>query len=311
MKRVWACFLIVLAAWGVWQCQLRIDTLSAGRTPDEEALYVSDPAVIRRLCLHYSSLVADFYWLRTIQYYGGKDRLQKDVRYDLLQPLLKIVTVLDPQMILVYRFGAIFLSEPRPVGAGDVPAALKLIDEGIAQNPDAWNLLFDKGFIYFWQEKDYNQAAEWFFRASRHPKAPPEIEALARNALGKQGDMETAEFLLRRQVVDAPNEKMRQNALRNLTNLQFHRDLWTLEWMVDLFYRQEGRFPESWQEFMRRGWLKETPKDPSGKDFQWNPQEMRVIPSPDTAIGISPLPEVFRKNFLSQLDQRIRPVPSR
>jgi tetratricopeptide (TPR) repeat protein len=304
MKRVGAWLLVVVAAWGAWQCQLHLDEHSSGDTVGEEELYFSDPAIIRRLCLSYSSMVADFYWLRTIQYYGGKDRSRQDVRYDLLLPLLKIVTALDPQMVLVYRFGAIFLSEPRPIGAGDVPSALQLLDEGIARNPDAWNLLFDKGFIYFWQQKDYNQAAEWFFRASRHPKASPEIEKLAQNTIGRQGDMDTAERLWRRQYEDAPNTKMRLNALRNLTNMQFHRELWTLEWMTDRFYRQEGRFPKSWEELIERGWLKEIPKDPFGENFQWNAQEAKVVPSSNTAVGISPLPEVFKKNFLSRLDQR-------
>ena len=38
--------------------------------------------------------------------------------YQLLYPLLDITTTLDPHFNIAYRFGAIFLSEPYPGGAG-------------------------------------------------------------------------------------------------------------------------------------------------------------------------------------------------
>src|SRR5438105_762050 len=111
-----AVFFLTLAA-GMMATQHWLDAHLGQFRAAEEVLYLPQPEIIKRFSLGYQSLVADLYWLRTVQYYGGKRRDVPQQRYDLLEPLLRITTSLDSEMILAYRFGAIFLSEPQPVGA--------------------------------------------------------------------------------------------------------------------------------------------------------------------------------------------------
>lgn len=305
MKRVLICLLILTSAYGVFRYQQLLDSRRVDH-PEEEVLYLSDPEMIQRMSFGHSCLMADLYWLRVVQYYGGKDRSQQSINYDLLAPLLKVAVSLDPQMITVYRFGAIFLSEPKPIGAGNVPAALELLDQGIRQNPDAWSFLYDKGFIYYWQTKDYKQAAEWLFRASRHAQAPPGLDGLAQNILVRQGDIETAEQLWRQQYDQASNDKLRRNALKNLENLRLHKNLWTLEWVVNRFYQRENHYPSGWEELIKGGWLKERPRDPSGEEYILNPKDGAIAPEEKAAAKLSPLPAAFKEHWWSQLDQRQR-----
>ena len=49
----------------------RVDQLRTGATL-EEVLYVSSPKLLKRASLGYSGLLADIYWTRAVQYYGGK-----------------------------------------------------------------------------------------------------------------------------------------------------------------------------------------------------------------------------------------------
>ena len=53
---------------------------------------------MRRAALSYDTLLADVYWIRALQHYGG-ERLKPDQerRYDLLYPLLDLATTLDPR----------------------------------------------------------------------------------------------------------------------------------------------------------------------------------------------------------------------
>ena len=37
-----------------------------------EVIYVSSPKLLKRLSLGYNGLLADLYWTRVVQYYGGK-----------------------------------------------------------------------------------------------------------------------------------------------------------------------------------------------------------------------------------------------
>ncbi len=303
MKALHLGILAAACALGAFQCQRVLDSRSS-RTPKEEILYLSDPEIIRRASLGHASLLADFYWLRTIQYYGSKDRSRPDQQYDLLDPLLKLAVSLDSQMILVYRFGAIFLSEPPPIGAGNVPAALALLDEGIRKNPEAWVLPYDKGFVYYWQNKDYRKAAEWFFQASRYAGAPNELALLAESAMNRQGDLETAQQLWQQRYEEATNEKVKLNAKKNLQNLRAHRDKWTLEWVVNYFVRREKHLPASWEELIQKGWLKEVPMNPWGGTYILDPQNGSVGLDEATAARLSPLPDDYRKNLWQRLDQR-------
>src|SRR6266568_4169891 len=64
--------------------------------------------------------------------------------YDtLLYPLLDLTTSLDPNFMVAYRFGAIFLSEPDPGGAGRPELAIALLEKGVKTNPDKWEYYHD------------------------------------------------------------------------------------------------------------------------------------------------------------------------
>src|SRR4029453_9632855 len=72
-------------------------------------LYVSTPAVARRMALGYTGLAADVYWIRTLQHFG-QERLSPPTHvrtYALLYPLLDLTTTLDPNFSIAYRFGPI------------------------------------------------------------------------------------------------------------------------------------------------------------------------------------------------------------
>ena len=56
-----------------------------------------------------------------------------DADYALLYPLLDITTTLDPLFNIAYRFGAIFLAEAYPAGAGRPDLAIALLEKGIAR----------------------------------------------------------------------------------------------------------------------------------------------------------------------------------
>ena len=69
------------------------------------------------MSLGLEALAADVYWIRTVQYFGRKvidsgkplsSAVSKDLRMDLLAPLLDIVVTLDPQHIPAYRFRQYF-----------------------------------------------------------------------------------------------------------------------------------------------------------------------------------------------------------
>ena len=121
-------------------------------------------------------LLADWYWMRSLQYVGDKIVRSTDANINLddlnslnprlLYPLLDNATDLDPKFINAFVYGAVVLPTI------DADQAVKLTEKGIANNPDEWRLYQYLGFIY-WKLKQYDKAADVYERGSKIPGAPP------------------------------------------------------------------------------------------------------------------------------------------
>src|SRR2546423_9118639 len=86
----------------------RLDQLRTGSSM-EEVLYISSPSVLKRISLGYGGLLADVYWTRAVQYFGGEHHNGAQ-HYGFLAPLLEITSMLGSQFLEVYVDGAKFLS---------------------------------------------------------------------------------------------------------------------------------------------------------------------------------------------------------
>ncbi len=116
---------------------------------------------LKGFVLGTESLVADWYWMRSLQYIGDKVvNSKEDLRLDdlrnlnprLLYPLLDSATDLDPHFIAPYAYGAMVLP------AIDGNQAIAIAEKGIASNPNEWRLYQQLGYIY-WRLKMYDEAA--------------------------------------------------------------------------------------------------------------------------------------------------------
>jgi hypothetical protein len=112
----WAALVVLFAAIiGFQMVQAEQQPLGLPAGVSTNLLYVRSPEFLKRAALSYHSLVADVYWIRAVQHYGGT-KLSKDPqkKYDLLYPLLDLTTTLDPRFNVAYQFGASGISAARP-----------------------------------------------------------------------------------------------------------------------------------------------------------------------------------------------------
>jgi len=189
------------------------------RAPSEERLlYLTNGRVADRLSLSFDSVMADVYWIRTIQYYAGERKSQRfSGRYELLAPLLDLTTTLDPYFSVAYQFGAIFLSEPPPDGAGRSDLAIALLEKGLRVEP-RWQYAQDLGFVHYWHGRDPLAAAGEFIRAGKMPGAPPWLGPLAANMAAKGGGIEEARVLFT-ELARSEEKWIRELAERRLREL--------------------------------------------------------------------------------------------
>jgi len=250
----------------------------------QQLLYVRSPQVVDRLVLGFDALAADVYWIRAIQHYGS-DRLDPTGRirkYQLLYPLLDLATSLDPYFNIAYRFGAIFLSEAYPGGAGRPDLAVNLLRKGIAAQPGKWEYYHDIAFVNYWQLHDTQAAAEWFRRAAQQPDAPNWLMPVAAAMLTQGADRTSARFIWR-QMLAADQEWLRSRALRGLQQIDALDQIDQLEQIVNSIPHHTGE-PYSWQEVVRAGRLRGIPLDPARTPYVIDPETGRVTVSDQSPL---------------------------
>ena len=257
--------LLVAAALGV---QAVRETHYRIKSVDATLLYVTSGASLNRLALSYHALLADVYWIRAIQHYGDtRLSTSQTKQYSALYPLLDLATSLDPRFTLAYRFGAMFLAEPFPAGAGRVDLAIALLNKGLAAEPAKWQYAQDAGFVYYWWLQDYKQAAMWFDKASRIEGAPWWLRSLAATTLVQGGDRRSSKVLWMQLYETAESDWVRTNARLRLAQLDALDEIDLLAGRVARYQQIVGRFPTDWEALRTAGLLNAIPSDPSGAPY--------------------------------------------
>src|SRR6202022_474726 len=197
---------------GEWRLQERIDVQQSAVESEDGQVMLRSSKLVKALSLEYAPLVADIYWTRVVQYFGNKHAGQQlDLR--LLWPLLDVTTTLDPQLMPVYHFGSMFLSDAPPRGAGRPDLAVELLERGLKANPEQWRLYYDLGFVYYFDMKDYSKASAGFYEGSKKPNAYFWMKVMAAKIATEGGSTETSNFLWQDIYNTTRDPSVKENAL--------------------------------------------------------------------------------------------------
>jgi tetratricopeptide (TPR) repeat protein len=231
-------------------------------------LYLQSGDALKRMSLSYDSLVADVYWIRSLQHFGH-DRLAEGTRgkYELLYPLLDLTTSLDPRFTIAYRFGAIFLAEPWPGGPGRPDLAVTLLKKGIANDPSKWQYMQDIGFVYYWAVGDFANAAAWFKRASEVRGAPNWLAPLAATTLAQGGDRASSRFLWQQIARSSDEDWLKAEAERRLVQLDAMDEIDWLNARIRPYAAAHPGQAVTWDALTRAGIARGVPRDPTGEAY--------------------------------------------
>jgi tetratricopeptide (TPR) repeat protein len=252
--------------------------------PEEGRLYLTG-AALKRASLGFNGLAADWYWMRALQYVGGKmvragsnvsgDQLGQ-LNLKLLAPLLDTATTLDPRFMEPYEYAAIVLPDV------DLPEAIRITKKGIAANPTAWRLQQHLGFIY-WQQKDYQAAGEAYEQGARLPGAPAWMEAMKARMAHEGGSRGLAREIYGRIYQQSKDAQVKEMARLRLLNLASLDEREALAKGLLLFQAKAGRCAATWREVqpLTRGLNLKldgagAPLDPGGTPYVLNVEKCEV-----------------------------------
>jgi tetratricopeptide (TPR) repeat protein len=183
---------------------------------------------LKGYALGTEGLLADWYWIMSLQYLGSKLVENPDVDVDLddltnlnprlLYPYLDNATDLDPNFYAAYSYGAIVLP------AIDPQKAIELTEKGIRNNPDKWRLHQYLGYIY-WREKNYEKAAETYESGAKISGAPPFMLQMAALMRSEGGSRDVARAMYQQMLTEAEDEQSKRNAQLRLYEIAAAEEL--------------------------------------------------------------------------------------
>ena len=256
-------FVLPVGLAGIWRLQHSIDAQRASLNQERDDVLLRSGKLVKLMSLEYAPLLADIYWTRVVQYYGNK-RVRGQTNLELLWPLLDITTTLDPNLLISYRFGAMFLSQAAPTGAGRPDLAVQLIQRGIQANPVYWRLYEDLGFVYYFDLKDYQKASEAFLEGSKKPTAQLWMKVMAAKVSAEGESFETSTFLWRDIYESTADPSVKKNALLHLQLLKATEDCKQLDALAGAYAKRFGRRPARVSEMVQTGLLRGIPVDAMG-----------------------------------------------
>ena len=138
---------LFLVAGGVHATNLQLEKRQTVRAYDGTLGPLPDGKALRVIALGFDRLLADLFWLRTVNYLG--DERNAEFGYPALAELGDLVTDIDPKFKTAYSVLNVTLN----MLANDVDSAIALLDKGM-QHLSWWKLHFLQGFNWFYYKED-------------------------------------------------------------------------------------------------------------------------------------------------------------
>lgn len=231
---------------------------------DGELLYLPNEKLLNHFTGGMSSIVADMLWLRCVQYVGTQ--VQGDRDFTWLNHMLNTVVRLDPYFKDAYRYGGMFLAALR----ADSDAGLDLLERGMLQCPDAWELPYEAAMIFLLNRRDQpealQRAAFYLSMSAATGKAPGRVLELAQR-LQSEYNLADIEREMWAGLLESGDRLLSEMAARKLIELRLREACEVINEVSARFTAAQGRPPASLEELAGGRLPPELLEDPLGGRF--------------------------------------------
>jgi hypothetical protein len=196
--------------WGVGHLgHRRADNERFSASMEEVYHFVPNAYAVRVAALGYHTMFADLTWVRAVLLFGEGIRGADSAQNELLEGMLRTVSVLDPHWRTPHFYGGGMLRVN-----GDIDGSDEIYARGMAGLPNDPYFPFSLAMNAYLYRKDVERAAHFLDLAARVPGAPTWYRAAAAGVLDKEGRTSTALQYLRDQIEAATDEQSRAPLVR-------------------------------------------------------------------------------------------------
>ncbi|MEW6518811.1 MAG: hypothetical protein AB1461_05310 [Thermodesulfobacteriota bacterium] len=251
------CLLIGLLVW------LQLDFASLRSKRQEPLRFPSYPPslALEMMSLGNRELASTLIFYSAQFYFGEKYAWRREApEYQRLFVALDKATDLDPLNMDCYYFAQGLFSDITPA----IPVLNRLLGKGMRNRKHDWYLPFFISANYYFQLKDPIKAAEYLQRAAELKPDTLLFASLSARLLYQGNQTKAAITYLQAFIKETRNPAIRQKLELRLHALEA---IHFLENGVAAFTKKRGRSPDSLDELVAEGIIKQIPADPYGGTF--------------------------------------------
>ena len=230
-----------------------------------EVKVVVDSRLSRIVALDHPGFLADMLFIQVSLHSGSL--MWKPVYIDFdskwAYHMMDVITDLDPGFYTAYLFSAMGLVHYHE----DVKLAVPILEKGMMQFPDSWELPFWAGYGYYNRLMDSEAAAHYFWEAYNKPDAPKQFLGLMLSAMKETGSFDRAAIAMKAMMDSTDNLNLKTIYAKKFVRL---KNLDILMKAATRYKEKTGDFPKTLDTLVSSGFLKQIPDDPEGMTYQWN-----------------------------------------
>jgi len=237
------------------------------------------PSVVRLASLGHKNLLADYYWLKTIQYLGACIMLKiKPMR---LYRYAQFVTDIDPKFFEAYYYPAAVMIVDRI----SPEQTIALLEKGKKSLPDQGLIPALLGFSYYYFMHDNEQAAQNFDLAAKLRNYAG-YAILAARIRGEEGSAEVSLDFLNQLTQDSKMSRWASEINQMIIGLGQHKQLALLNRLIDQYQSLKGQYPNRVSDLVKAGLISQIPQDPMGGNYYIDPETHRAKSTQEFYTGV-------------------------
>ncbi len=262
-------FIFLLGA-GIVSLKLAVERIPRKKIPGASIIYIPSGKYLKYATFGYSSFVADLVYIWAIQYYTTYTIVD---RFQNLEHIFSVIAELDPRYTDPYEIGALIAVNE----AKDLGLAYKIMDLGLAKNPDQWIFPFEAGH-YAQRAGDFETARKYYEKTKNIPGAPDIARRLYAAAGFKVSDLKESWETWLEVYNTAADKRTKKIAGKHLYQVKSTMDISLLKEAVRRFREMYRRTPAELDELVRFGIVSALPQDLDGKEYVYNPKTGEITP---------------------------------
>lgn len=274
-KKISAILLTIFIFCSIYYSHQDLRFITKNYPEDFQSYYIPSSIQAKVFSLGYYNALSDLLYIWFLLYW---DYYGKPVRYSYMEHTFEVMTDLDPKNQDLYVVSALFAFLPLKWDL-----IYKFLDKGIEKNPDNYIIPYDAGMYALFSEKNYERAVKYFTISFERNPNRTIIKNLLARALSRKGDLETALNFFEEIYNKYKNDNSKEGNYYRLSSMTH---IWQLKNeinerdvanAIEEYRKKFNQNPPSLKVLVKEGFLKSMPKDPLGKDYQFNAKEGKII----------------------------------